>query len=230
MTNSSKTTADMLTRIRRYRDAKENSGLEKAHHFLFDRRLGPRNLEYYPVMAIGTNPGIGKRDYRGNGPQTEETSEFDLHREIGNDPNELSYSKKLFEVAGTQSIVQTEFFFWSSRGTGKSFSEDFGFDYSSIENLRHLEFCRDLNIELIKHHNPSHIIAVGLTHIVLLCALYGVSKHNRTIRSKCGKNHRIAELFSGEDGRKWVWVRHITGGKPALTVAEARQIKSELSL
>ena len=122
-----------LEKIRKF--SKENPELLKSHHFLFNCPLD-KEFDKAEALVIGINPGESYDDwnFQDNLP-TEESNEFDFHEEMGHERTEMRWSRLCKEYLGTNKIVLSEFFFWSSRqigedpNKGESFSERFGYKF-----------------------------------------------------------------------------------------------------
>lgn len=129
--------------------------LRSAHHFLYDLRYPSASTPKYVVMGI--NPGETQHDWRLSPTPTEETSRYDFHkreREGGSVPRWVREAH--FYLDGAP-YVQSEIFFWSSLD-----QKEFALRYGRLDRSPHLEFCRDLNVELIDAYDPIAVVIPGL--------------------------------------------------------------------
>jgi len=187
--------------------------LQEAHHFLFDLPFSssPDRCDF---LVIGLNPGESSEDWRNCPHRTEETSQYDFHEEYGASTGSKRWKSEVERYCGSLSGRETQFFFWSSKDTGKAFKNVFGTEF---DRSPHLEFCRDLNEELIKRLQPKFIVAPGVSKSGLFARLYGLSPSGE-IRHVVGRdrngNERQERLVAHfeRDGLPWIFTKHWTAG------------------
>lgn len=183
--------------------------LGRAHHFLFDLPLGTLTLPT-KVLVIGLNPGEhAECTYPGCPHFTQETSRFDFHKEYGGGVRDVKWNDLIEYYCDTRQVVQSEFFFWSSRRIGKPFKERFGRPFWKC--LDHLEFCKDMNLHLIRHRQPKLVVAPGLGAGDRLASLYGLKKFDAPLRAD--NNHRLVEYFRDIENRTWLFTKHWSGSR-----------------
>lgn len=192
-------TGDLINRIRAR--TQQHPELQLAHHFLFDLPLSGRTPEF---VVLGINPGECHADWALTPGPTEETREHDFHTE------QLSAGAKRWRstvqrICGTDAVTLTQTFFWSSPDVA-CMQERFGW---RLEDSSHLEFCRDVNRQLLDRFQPRAVACPGLILAELLPTLYELN-HTETIR--CPETgHRLVEAF--HDGfRPWLVTKHWSGG------------------
>ena len=151
--------SDSLEKIREY--TRKNEELTRCHHFLFNLPL-EKSTHKADVVVIGLNPGESDSDWNlGKDFPTEESSEFDFHEEFGKGRSSVRWSQYCRKYLGSSNIVQTEFFFWSSRNLNKEFSDRFGYKF---QESPHFLFCRDRNKELLDFHKPRLVVSTGTSY------------------------------------------------------------------
>jgi len=197
-----------LSQIREY--SQIHKELKKSHHFLYNSLIGEDN-EPAEVVIIGLNPGETDKDfdYLANLP-TEESSEFDFHKEIGRGSSSKRWYQLCKQYAQTDKIVLTEFFFWSSpqvgedKDKGVKFSERFGYEF---KDCPHFNFCRDKNIDLIEAHNPKLILCPGVENHELFASIYDLD-HVGIFRSNKDKRQRQAIVHYDLSGVPFIFTPH----------------------
>lgn len=164
-----------LGKIRNY--PKEHKELLNAHHFVFNVPLF-KNIVKADAIIIGLNPGETREDFLYNKDlPTEESSEFDFHDIIGKSKSATKFQNRCKFYLETENIFLTEFFFWSSNQAGEdkkkieTFSGKFGYKFLDCP---HFNFCKKLNLELIKYHNPKIIIALGNSYREFFSSIYNL--------------------------------------------------------
>ncbi|MBI1405248.1 MAG: hypothetical protein GC145_03875 [Caulobacter sp.] len=189
--------------------------LKSAHHFLYDLRSPPDGLPRFVVMGI--NPGETKRDWDLSPTPTEETSRFDFHRRAEPSGSALRWARLAGDYLDHADYVLAEVFFWSSPDL-RVFGERFG----PLAKSPHLDFCRDMNRDLIEVYQPEAVVAPGLGSAGLCARLYGLTPL-RTIQDA---GARVAEIYC--DGvRPWVFTKHWTGAF-GLTAVQKRLIQDAI--
>ncbi len=201
--------------IRKYTSA--HSELQRAHHFLFDLRL---NLSSPPeFLVMGLNPGEGRKVWKDFPSITEETSVFDFQ---GAQRNSIPWTRAIIELCGSDRIVQSEHFFWSSCSLKKADFEDrFGY---RLDKAPHLEFCYTKNLALIKNYNPKVILSLGFSSLRLAVKLFKLH-YLMTKSDKSGK--RVIEVYT-DGSRIWLFARHIRSY--GYTKEHQNQIRSEVKV
>ena len=172
--------------------------LKAAHHFLYDLPLS-RAAHQVDAVCIGINPGESPRE-KHPGKTRQETSLFDYHGEILS-RGAINWRTKAKRFAGTDSVVLTEFFFWSSPNSGSAFTARFG---TPIRRSPHLAFCAAMNERLIKVRAPKVVIVAGL-QTTIYAPFHGL-RFCDTQRLTNG--HALAELYVSPSGVPWVFTKH----------------------
>ena len=205
--------ADIID-IRNY--TQNNLELKKAHHFLYDLLINTNQKPIYVVMGI--NPGENRKVWLDHPSITEETSSFDF---LADKRKSLSWTKQIVDLCGTDRIVQSEHFFWSSSSTNKNdFDDRFGY---SISKSPHLEFCAKKNKKLINFYNPKAVISFGFQNLDLVEKIYNL-QHVKTDKDENGK--RLIEQYT--DGAiPWLFARHIRSF--GFTINNKNQIKKTIN-
>ena len=173
-----------LQEIRDYPKAKENSELQEAHHFLYAVPW-KHERDYarikYDVLVISMQPGESEDDWKRCEAPAEESMECDfLDPRFGGERAIHKWVKKCRNYLGFEMpVLETAFFFWSSRNTGKKFSQKFDYKYGSLSHSRHWEWCKDKNLELIDAIRPKLIVAIGIGEMDTLASLYELQRSSR---------------------------------------------------
>ncbi|MEQ9506273.1 MAG: hypothetical protein RLO80_08365 [Hyphomonas sp.] len=215
------TPGDCIDTIEKY--TKRHLELRRAHHFLFDLPLGNPTLST-DILVMGLNPGEHARCGYPDCPHfTQETSQFDFHTEYGGGVRDVDWNRHVQYYCGTLQVVQSEFFFWSSRRIGKPFEERFG---QSLWKCReHLEFCKTMNLHLIRHRQPKLIIAPGLGAGDRLATMYGLRKTRGPLLA--ANNHRLVEYYKDSEDRSWLFTKHWSGAR-GLSSDQRAKIKAAI--
>lgn len=206
--------SDCLKQIRAYTAA--NPELQNAHHFLFDLPVGPELPATCDTVVIGLNPR--ETDYqrqkwpvtaqmRAAGKIFEESREFDFMH-----PEGREWTTRIVDFCGTQNVVQTEGFFWSSDHAGRDFfAKCFGL--SPKKAVEHLNFCKDMNNHLFKHYRARTIVSAGFKFRDIAIRQYGLTLTNKEMRRHPEyRDHSLVEEYT--DGlRRWVFTVHWTNGR-----------------
>tara|TARA_B100000925_G_scaffold31381_1_gene20828 strand:- start:68 stop:772 length:705 start_codon:yes stop_codon:yes gene_type:complete len=195
-----------LEKIRRY--TKENNDLKQCHHFLFNaiykrkERINQNRLnDRADVIVVSINPAETKKDWEHHNKETpaENSNEKDFHTQIIHENISASAKRwesktKIFceDIFG-ENINETAFFFWSSENIGKKFTETFGYNWKSKQCLKHFNFCKERNIELIQYHKPKIVIAPGIGDANYFSNIYEMD-HVKTIKDDTNE-HRLIEHF-----------------------------------
>lgn len=188
-----------IQRIREYTQRHEE--LLRAHHFLYDKPINT-DVSRYRFAVLGVNPGEQAGDWAAWSEPTEETSLFDFREQLGQRPPASRRWRQLVEYfCGTDAVVMSEFFLWSTKDTGDAFLAKFG---HRIEQSPHLAFCVEMNRELIEAYGVSAVVAPGLKSLALFGKQYGLS-HVRTVRTDNG--HVLVDHYQ-RDGVPWLFTKH----------------------
>lgn len=187
-----------IEEIRRY--TAKHSELSAAHHFLFDIRLSPENIDY---IVMGINPGETDADFSAHQGPTEETSLYDFHTDEQRSDSSSQWLAKIKFYLETDRVLLAEYFFWSSQNAGRKFVDRFG----PLKTSPHIVFCRDMNLELITHYKPKAIISPGLGMARIVRELYGLTLIEE---EKASNGHNLILRYS--DGhRPWIFTKHWSG-------------------
>jgi hypothetical protein len=140
----------------------------------------------------------------------EDTSLNDFRQrsdELGRKAQETAckwYRRVRAHVGENVQCVLGEFFFWSSRDTAIDFVRRYGSTFEKA--FHHLEFCRDLNFELLRCYKPRIVVALNLTHEPLLSTLYHL-KQDRVPTPYCSDGRTLV-VIRHDGKRPWLFVRH----------------------
>jgi hypothetical protein len=165
----------------------------------------PRQAEKFEYVVFGLNPGEQDKNWEEYKGPTKETIEFDWLDTL---PQRTSSSKRwrksVAYFCGERPAVTNDFFFWSTRNTGKLFEQRFG--YRFLESP-HFDFCRHLNLRMVDGLVLKAIVAPGLTHTNHFASLYGL-EFREMVRAANG--HRLIELYERKNV-PWVFTKHWSG-------------------
>lgn len=190
---------EQIESIREY--TRQHAELQKAHHFLYDKPISA-DAERYRFAVLGVNPGEQTGDWEAWPDATEETSLFDFREELGQRPRASRRWRQLVEFfCGTDEVVMSEFFLWSTKDTGQAFVEKFG---HPLGRSPHLAFCVEMNRQLIERHKVQAVIAPGLKSLKLFREHYDL-KQVKTVKADNG--HTLIEHFERE-GVPWIFTKH----------------------
>lgn len=200
-----------VSRIIEYTEA--NPVLGQAHHFLFNLPLPECDLDAVQFVVMGINPGEAPDDWLLiNEPMQQETHLADFHEQYGNGRAAVPWTDWVLRMCGTNNVVQSEAFFWSSRSTRpEHFLDRFGFSMTDNACRPHLKFCRDMNAKLFESHKPSAVIVPGLGLYDLLEPIYDLSRHDT--RSCPHTGHRLVVAATDSCGIPWLFTKHWTGAR-----------------
>jgi hypothetical protein len=89
----------------------------------------------------------------------------------------------------------------------------------------HLEFCRDLNRDLINHYQPKAVVVTGFVFEKRATELYGLNfEDGVTIpayRSGRIEKHKLIRKYV-DDVRPWIFTKHWSGSRG---LSEEQQLK-----
>jgi len=210
-----------LEKIRDY--TQQHAELLKSHHFLFNAPLnGPINNA--DVVIIGLNPGETASDwlYEGSTP-TEESSEYDFHSDSFRGKSSNRWITLCNEYLPNSRIVLSEFFFWSSSDIKSGFRDRFGY---SFKKCPHLEFCKELNSELVLFHRPKLIVSTGTFWAEFMAKKYDLD-HVTTLNCESDECQRRIIVHYEWQSIPFIFTPHWTSG--FVSKAEKQEIKSYLS-
>ena len=202
---------DLVAKIIAY--SKENDELMKSHHFLFNLPQPGADLEKIDFIVFGINPGESDEDWKAiDQPLQQETHLEDFHEKYRDGRNEVAWTSKIRKYCGTDNVVQTEAFFWSSKRVNEQhFDRRFGYSFNSERCKKHLRFCAELNSELISNYRPKAIIAPGLNLIDILPSIYNLVP---SCIIKCPKTgHRLVEKYYSSEKLPWIFTKHWSGAR-----------------
>jgi hypothetical protein len=201
--NNEDFTIELTALLTNVRDYDSNSfDLKKSHHFLFGKYLF-RNKSCHNVILMGFNPGETNSDWvKTNGERSEESFQYDFHSS-----NPTSAAKRWNSAVDyflpNSNIVSTEFFFWSTPNI-----KDLVKKYGPIDPSNcHLNFCIDINSQLIKLLKPDLIIFTGISHASIVAKMYELHI-TETITEN---NSKIAISAHDKHKNKWIFTKHWTG-------------------
>lgn len=196
----------VLNCIRRIREYTcQHPELQRAHHFVFDIQLS--DASDIDFMIVGLNPGEQPKNWElTEGKPSEETSQYNFF-----DNRKLSRSAARWRTnaiffCGTDRVVLSDFFFWSSKNMVQ-FAERFG----KFESSPHLPFCKELNLALIEHYGIKAVISPGLnpSHMRRISEIYGL-RHIESLRTTDNR-HRLIESYIDVRDRFWIFTKHWSG-------------------
>lgn len=193
-----------IARIKTY--THQHPELMRAHHFTFDLKLG----EPVEFCVMGINPGEPKESWPNGTPSDwfplEESSASNFQTAKRSKAS-TAWLNKVRWYAGTNGVLLSEYFFWSSANAHSHFRERFG---TAFDQSPHLKFCRDLNLALFQHYKPRAVISPGLGVRECISAHYGLSLVEEV---RGPKGHLLIAHFSDGD-RPWLSMKHWTGARP----------------
>jgi len=186
----------------------QNIELKYSPYIIYDLPLpdSDKNNVEFVVMAI--NPGESARNWKYlNDVESFKNKPDGSYFVTSKGRRQSPWSKQIKKFCGTDNVVQTEAFFWSTKSIkDEDFKDRFGYSFKSKECQKHLVFCKQLNQERINFYNPKALVVSGLGLIKQIADLYNL-KPSRTI--KCPeKGHRLIETFRCDQDRPWIFTKH----------------------
>lgn len=170
--------------------------LKNARYHIFNKPLLKADINDIEFVVIGMNPGESKRVLkRLEKPVQEETS----------------WMRKIRDFCGTDNVIQTEAFFWSSKNIKKDFKDRYGYSFDSEPCRNHLQFCKERNMLLISHYKPKAVFAPGLKLAKDISSVYGLEPMCAVRCPETG--HRLIEKYLGKDGLPWLFTKHWSGAR-----------------
>lgn len=190
----------LLREIREY--GAVNKDLQQAHHFLFCKK-NIRSKQSKNVVVMGFNPGETPKDWEStNGNRSEETFEFDFHAEKRTAASKKWMSNIDFFLPN-HNVYLTEFFFWSSKNISELEER-----YGKIEkNNPHIEFCKKMNLELLRVVEPDFVVFTGVTHYKIVANIYDLVFSGDLISER---NQKLA-ITATSSICPWIFTRHWSG-------------------
>ena len=88
----------------------------------------------------------------------------------------------------------------------KQFTERFG----RFRDSPHLEFCAELNLDLINHYNPKAVVSVGITYCELAARLYSLN-----VIEEVKVDGRRVLIHCRDRQRPWIFTKHWSGARPS---------------
>lgn len=193
--------SDLIDRTRQY--TAQHRELQQSHHFLLDLRLEPGNSDV-DFVVVGRLPGESDEDWKlATGP-TEESSDYDFHEGFGASKGSRDWKNLVNFFCGSNAGAVTQMFFWSCSNTHEAFVSRFGVKYIKSP---HLDFCRDLNIQLIKRLKPRFVVVPGLENSSRLAKLYGLEVKEMHLAEN---GHRLIEHYE-RDQLPWIFTKQWRG-------------------
>ena len=178
--NIPETISRNLQEIRAYRE--QHRELQESHHFLYAVPW-KHERDYarikYDVLVISMHPGESCDDKKLCPAPAEESMESDFHEAFGKGREKICWVRDCREYLGFEMpVLETAFFFWSSRGT-KKFKKWFGYGYGTHAHLQRWKWCKKMNLALIDAIKPKLIVAMGMTCArEKLIPIYGLHKNS----------------------------------------------------
>ena len=225
------TISDNLKEIRAYRE--QHSELQKSHHFLYAvpwKHERDYATVKYNVLVISMHPGESCDDKKLCPAPAEESMESDFHdKEFNGKRAEHDWVIKGREYLGFEMpVLETAFFFWSSRGT-KKFKEWFGYGYGTHAHLQRWKWCKKMNLALIDAIKPKLKVAMGMTCArEKLIPIYGLHKNSSDVL-RHNKNYLLIPCVLCCDKKKipFVFIPH---PKAPVSKQNKNKIKQYLGL
>jgi hypothetical protein len=195
--------SDLMQVVRNYQQ--KHVELLKSHHFVAAVPLRPDGVEF-DYLVVGLNPGEQDSNWTAFPRTTEETIDFNWLESLPGGPTRQAkaWRKKVAQFCGTDQVLQSDFFFWSTNNVGKAFTERFG---TPFHKSKHLEFCRDINLKLVELTKPKAVVCPGISHAESFARLYGLEPVNFVPTPSGGK--LIAHYE--RSGMPWVFSKHWGG-------------------
>ena len=161
-------TSDLIQQIRDYQ-AQNRVLKEQSHHFVFDCPFDANAIEKPKYIWIGLNPGDDTDDWaKTNNKNSEETRDFNFQEKYGRGSRSQKRMDKVKKFLGEEFFsftTHTELFFWGSKDTSKDFTSRYG---TSFNDNPHMQFCCELNRQLIDRIEPKAIFFESISKIDLL--------------------------------------------------------------
>jgi hypothetical protein len=144
---------------------------------------------------MGINPGEPEDDWarfpKMDGRVLEESSECDFHTEP------TRWRRIVEDVAGTNRVSLTNYFFWSSYDT-----DELEKRYGWLDH--HIDFCVAMNQQLIDFHMPKAVLCSGFDKFTSMANKFGL----HFITEQRGPNNkRLIETYSDEM-RPWIVTKY----------------------
>jgi len=202
--------ADLIEKIRKYQ-RQHPELLEKSHHFVFDCPLN-FSLSCRPrYIWIGLNPGNDESDWsKTKGNNDEETRDRDFQEIYGRSRGSKTRKTKIRNFLGQTVFDQTthtEIFFWGSKNLQDDFYRRYG---TSLHSSPHLEFCTQVNRELVDRVKPKAIFFESLDSIKVLEKAFALKK----VDSYPAGTRKVDEYLV--DGKyRLLNFDHLSSGPPA---------------
>lgn len=195
----------MLREIESIREyTAQHGALTQCHHFLFDLHLQP-GAQSADYVVLGINPGEQSGDWEAWPTNTEESSAFDFREQLGTRPRaSVNWRKLAKEMCGTDKVVMSELFVWSTKDIGASFRQRFGHEFHKSP---HLQFSIQMNKRLIDNYKPKAVVVPGLTTVGVFGKHFHLNKIGE-VRTQDGL--RLIEHYE-VDGISWVFTKHWSG-------------------
>ncbi|MCB6182577.1 hypothetical protein LIN78_03305 [Leeia sp. TBRC 13508] len=200
--------ADLIERIRNYQIEKKL--LKKSHHFVFDCPLNFSRPCHPRYIWIGLNPGDDNSDWETTDQKNdEETRDRNFQEVYGRSRGSKTRMTKMRHFLGQEVFDQTthtELFFWCSRNLQNDFEKRYGTQFSKSP---HLEFCIEVNKELVNRIEPRAIFFESLDRISILQKSFSLEK----INSYPAGDRRVDEYVM--DGKfRLINFDHLSAGPP----------------
>jgi hypothetical protein len=182
--------------------------LMRAHHFLYGLRLNPR-AGTVECIVMGINPGETSQDWElapkpDDGMPLEETSESDFHKDLGLTVSARKWRRLCKDIPGTDRVALAECLFWSSPRVA-----DIRQRYGPLSASNpHVQFCTELNRDLIGQLNPRVILVSGLGAISLMTRLYDLHRAGDVVVNQRGR--RLIVPYR-DHIRPWLFTKHWSG-------------------
>lgn len=199
--------SEQLHRIRDMGESDE--ALRTHHHFLF--ALPTPNFDHerpVDLILIGLNPGETANCRRiAPGYRHEESFEIDFHANAGSAvTGRRRWLRNIEKTLPWSNVLMSELFFWSSPGAKQL--EDV---YGSVRNIPYLDFCCELNRELIEIVSPRAVVFTGLSWERLVVERFDLRKRRDLFRDG-SSDMRLVESYSSA-GRPWFVIPHLSGAR-----------------
>jgi hypothetical protein len=184
------------------------------HHYRFAVPL-VRPMDKYDIVLLGIAPMEKERDWTLHTGHTSETIRYNWREQTGVLDQELNEWRDLVtDLCGTDAVIQSEMFLWSTPDLGAGFKKRFGATYF---NSLFLHYSRAANLELVDAVNPNLIVVRGIKNADRFARVYGLE----FVDWKEG----VGELYERND-RPWLFVPDWT---PARVKKHRRAIQNMLA-
>jgi hypothetical protein len=136
-------------------------------------------------------------------------------------PDVREWTNAIIDVCGSDNIVQTEGFFWSSENSKADFKSRFD---TKPQKSPHLPFCKVMNDHLFDFYDTKVVIVAGFEFRRIAIRQYGLKLVAPPTKRERLRGSLI-EHYADERRRHWVFTLHWTNGY-GFSNGEKAEVKS----